>query len=126
MGRGKHQVYRDQQTASENSQQLPPQDVTSFAPSGGKNVRATPLSFLGDVSLELAVEFGRTSLSIGELLRLKRGSVISFEQDKDSPLTIRVNGNHVASGEVVVVNDHYGVRVTSITDPAFCEDEELP
>ena len=79
------------------------------------------LGFISDVTLEVRVEFGRTSLSIGELLKLKRGSVIALDREKDAGMDVVVNGNKVGAGEVVVVNENYGIRVTSIKEPQFFE-----
>jgi flagellar motor switch protein FliN/FliY len=84
----------------------------------------TPLSFLSDVPLQISVELGRTEMSIGKLLNLKRGSVIALDHEKDTPLDFRINGNKVATGEVVVVNENYGLRITSVLEPEFGLEED--
>ncbi len=79
------------------------------------------LSFIEDVSLEIRAVFGRAELSIGKLLKLKKGSIITFD-DKDgvdSSVEIVVNGNPVGDGELVVVNENYGFRVTGVHEPKF-------
>ncbi|RMG43377.1 MAG: flagellar motor switch protein FliN [Candidatus Dadabacteria bacterium] len=75
------------------------------------------LEFLNDVPLGISVEFGRNELNIRRLLQLDRGSVIELEKLANEPLDIRVNGKLIARGEIVVVNDKYGIRVTQIMDP---------
>ncbi|MCI5065544.1 FliM/FliN family flagellar motor C-terminal domain-containing protein [bacterium] len=82
----------------------------------------TPLEFLNDVALPLAVEFGETTLSVGELLKLRKGSVITLDRREDEPATLRVSGKMVALGELVIVNDSYGIRVTSVVEPDFYEE----
>ncbi|HKJ88132.1 MAG TPA: flagellar motor switch protein FliN [Gammaproteobacteria bacterium] len=67
-----------------------------------------------DLPLELSVELGRTHMSLQELLKLDKGSVIRLGRTEGEPLEIQVNGRTVARGEVVVVNDRLGVRVTEI------------
>ena len=62
----------------------------------------------------MSVEVGRTRLKIRDLLRLKQGSVIELERNAGEPLDLLVNNTVVAQGEVVLVNDRYGVRLTRI------------
>lgn len=78
-----------------------------------------PLGFLEDVSLEVQVALGRVTLSVQNILGLKEGSIIQLEREPDSTCDVLINGNHVARGEVVVVNDRYGIRVTSVKEPHF-------
>jgi flagellar motor switch protein FliN/FliY len=66
------------------------------------------------VPVTLSVEVGRTRLKIRDLLRLKQGSVIELERNAGEPLDLLVNNTVVAQGEVVLVNDRYGVRLTRI------------
>ena len=67
---------------------------------------------LQSVPVTLSVEVGRTRLKIRDLLRLKQGSVIELERNAGEPLDLLVNNTVVAQGEVVLVNDRYGVRLT--------------
>jgi flagellar motor switch protein FliN/FliY len=69
---------------------------------------------LQSVPITLSVEVGRTRLKIRDLLRLKQGSVIELERNAGEPLDLLVNNTVVAQGEVVLVNDRYGVRLTRI------------
>ena len=71
-----------------------------------------------DVPLEVSVELGRTSLKIQELLDLGQGSVLDLNRLAGEPVDVLVNGRSVAQGEIVVSNDHYGVRIVSIRGPS--------
>lgn len=72
------------------------------------------LEMLLDLPLEVTVELGRTRISLQELLKLDKGSVIRLGRTEGEPLDVQVNGRTVARGEVVVVNERLGVRVTEI------------
>lgn len=76
-----------------------------------------PLDFILDIPLEISVELGRTRMIINDLLQLGQGSVIELAKLAGEPLEILVNGKLVARGEVVVVNEKFGVRVTDIVSP---------
>jgi flagellar motor switch protein FliN len=90
----------------------------AFEPSNTSRLpaKAPPrsLAFLNDVSLQCTVEFGRTPISIRSFLGLDAGTVVELDKLQGEPVDIRVNGKLMARGEVVVVNDHYGVRITEI------------
>jgi flagellar motor switch protein FliN/FliY len=75
------------------------------------------LDFILDIPLEVSVELGRTRMVINDLLQLGQGSVIELTKLAGEPLEILVNGKLVARGEVVVVNEKFGVRVTDIVSP---------
>jgi len=72
------------------------------------------LALLRDVSLELTVELGRTRLSIGEIMELGQGSVIELDKLAGEPVDLRVNGVLLATGEVIVLDDVCGVRITRL------------
>ncbi len=76
-----------------------------------------PLDFILDIPLEISVELGRTKMVINDLLQLGQGSVIELTKLAGEPLEILVNNKLVARGEVVVVNEKFGVRVTDIVSP---------
>jgi flagellar motor switch protein FliN/FliY len=65
-----------------------------------------------DIGVELSLEVGRTTMNIRRLLQLNVGSVVELERPAGDPLDVFVNGRLVAHGEVVMVNEHYGVRFT--------------
>lgn len=79
------------------------------------------LSTFNDVSLSVSVEFGRAELTIKDMLKLAKGSLIEVNKKSGEPVDLRVNGRLTARGEVVVVNDHYGIRVTEIVSPEGLE-----
>lgn len=76
------------------------------------------LSFILDIPLEVSVELGRSRILISELLQLGQGSVIELSKLAGEPLEILVNQKLVARGEVVVINEKFGVRLTDIISPA--------
>jgi flagellar motor switch protein FliN/FliY len=76
------------------------------------------LGFLLDIPLMVSVELGRTRMLINELLQLGQGSVIELEKLAGEPMEIYVNNRMIARGEVVVVNEKFGVRLTDIISPA--------
>ena len=76
------------------------------------------LDLLLDVEIPISVEVGRAQMSLEDVLRLVPGSVIALDKKAEEPVDLRVNGKLVASGEVVLVDDVYGLRVTKIVDAA--------
>ncbi len=70
-----------------------------------------------DIPVTLSIELGRTRLSIRELLALSPGAVVRLDRPAGEPLDILVNGCLLARGEVVVVNDRFGIRITEIASP---------
>ena len=82
---------------------------------------ATPsrdLEMIMDIPVKLTVELGRTKLTIKQLLELAQGSVIELEGLAGEPMDILINGYLIAQGEVVVIEDKYGIRITEIITPA--------
>lgn len=76
------------------------------------------IDLIMDIPVKLTVELGRTKMTIKELLRLTQGSVVALDGLAGEPLDILINGYLIAQGEVVVVNDKYGVRITDIITPS--------
>ncbi|AMV35171.1 Flagellar motor switch protein FliN [Pirellula sp. SH-Sr6A] len=72
------------------------------------------IDLLRDVQLELKIELGRTRMSLDEILRLRKGSVITLDKLAGDPVDIFVNGRLVARGEVLVLNDNFCVRVAEL------------
>jgi flagellar motor switch protein FliN/FliY len=77
------------------------------------------LQRLHDVPVELAVEIGRTRMTIGETLALGPGSIVSLNRLAGEPVDLLVNGRPIARGEVVVVDEEFGLRVTEIVSSAL-------
>lgn len=80
------------------------------------NTSRVPLQRFYDVNVEVSVQLGRVTLPIGDLLRLNEGSVLELERSLSEPVDIVAQGVRLARGEVVVVEDRYAVRITSIED----------
>ena len=81
-------------------------------------VRDVNLDVILDVPVTLSLEVGRTRLPIRSLLQLNQGSVVELERATGEPLDVFVNGTLVAHGEVVVVNDKFGIRLIDVVSPA--------
>ena len=79
---------------------------------------ADDLERLRDVPVELAVEIGRTRMTIGETLALGPGSIIALNRLAGEPVDLLVNGKPIARGEVVVIDEEFGLRVTEVTTGA--------
>lgn len=80
--------------------------------------KAASLDTILGISVTLAVELGRVRVNINELLHLTHGSVVDLNRLTGSPMDILANGTLVAHGEVVVVNDRFGIRLTDVVSPA--------
>ena len=76
------------------------------------------IEMLMDVALEVSVELGRSHMSIGEILALRTGSVIELDKLAGEPVDVSVNGTLIARGEVVVVDEKFGVRITEVVSRA--------
>jgi flagellar motor switch protein FliN/FliY len=107
-------------TGSEHASTLaaPPQ-LTDFE-STVLNTTEVPISMLLDLTLPVAIELGRTNMTVQEILRLGRGSVIQLERLAGEPIDVYVGDRRFAEGEVVVLGEQFGVRITRIlaTAPA--------
>ncbi len=81
-------------------------------------IKKKNIDLIMDIPVKLTVELGRTRMTIKELLRLTQGSVVALDGLAGEPLDILINGYLIAQGEVVVVADKYGVRITDIITPS--------
>ena len=88
------------------------------AAGGGTPPDNLNLKLLMDVSVPISVEVGRAQMSLEEIVQLRPGSIVPLDKKSDEAIELRVNGKLVARGEVVLVDDHYGLRITEIVDPA--------
>lgn len=83
------------------------------------NVEANPdLDVILDIPVSISMEVGRTSITIRNLLQLNQGSVIELDRLAGEPLDVLVNGTLIAHGEVVVVNEKFGIRMTDVISPS--------
>tara|TARA_R110002049_G_scaffold20175_1_gene74492 strand:- start:15902 stop:16426 length:525 start_codon:yes stop_codon:yes gene_type:complete len=88
-----------------------------LSPDSGSS-QARELEMIMDIPVKLTVELGRTKLTIKQLLELAQGSVIELEGLAGEPMDILINGYLIAQGEVVVIEDKYGIRITEIVTPS--------
>ncbi len=72
------------------------------------------LNLLMDINLEIVVELGRTKKKINEILELSQGSIIELDRVSGEPVDLLINGKVVAKGEVVVIDEYFGIRITEI------------
>ena len=87
--------------------------TATTAPAGSQN-----LDFLLDIPLEVTVELGRTRMIINKMLQLTQGSVVELDKAAGEPVEIFVNNKLLGKGEVIVVNERFGVRITEIISQA--------
>lgn len=86
------------------------------APAGA--AKSNDIDFILDIPVQLTVELGRTKIAIRNLLQLAQGSVVELDGMAGEPMDVLVNGCLIAQGEVVVVNDKFGIRLTDIITPS--------
>lgn len=92
------------------------QELTSESGNGGS--AEVQLDAILDVPVTISMEIGRTQISIRNLLQLNQGSVVELDRLAGEPMDVLVNGTLIAKGEVVVVNEKFGIRLTDIISPA--------
>jgi flagellar motor switch protein FliN len=86
------------------------EEISNVLSAGGE----VPMSLLLDLTLPVSIELGRTAMTVQEVLRLGRGSVIQLERLAGEPIDVFVGDRRFAEGEVVVLGEHFGVRITRI------------
>jgi flagellar motor switch protein FliN/FliY len=98
-------------------------DLTPLAThaAGGGAVDLAELDRLTDVVVELAVEVGRTRMSLGQAMALGPGSVVTLDRLADQPVDLLVNGKPIARGEVVVIDEEFGLRITEVVGASDAE-----
>lgn len=89
-----------------------------FSATTGQSGMVNNLDMILDIPVNLTVELGRTKIAIRSLLQLAQGSVVELDGLAGEPMNVLVNGCLIAQGEVVVVNDKFGIRLTDIISPA--------
>lgn len=93
---------------------IQPAQFQNFAPGGAEMVSAESIGLIKDVPLEVTVELGRTSKSISDILEFAPGTIIELDKIAGEPIDVLVNGKFVAKGEVVVIEESFGVRIMEI------------
>ncbi|MFJ5444751.1 flagellar motor switch protein FliN [Methylobacillus methanolivorans] len=91
---------------------------TEFSAKSKLHETQNDIDFILDIPVQLTVELGRTKIAIKNLLQLAQGSVVELDGLAGEPMDVLVNGCLIAQGEVVVVNDKFGIRLTDIITPA--------
>jgi flagellar motor switch protein FliN/FliY len=100
-------------------EQAAPAQFASFAASGAVASGAgNDLNMILDIPVQLTVELGRARIPIKHILQLAQGSVVELETLAGEPMDVLVNGYLIAQGEVVVVNEKFGIRLTDIVTPS--------
>ena len=89
-----------------------------FTAGGASAVQRTDLDMILDIPVQLEVQLGRTKIAIKNLLQLAQGSVVELDGMAGEPMEVLVNGCLIAQGEVVVVNDKFGIRLTDVITPS--------
>lgn len=103
------EALAEQDTAKANTETQALDELA--ADSSGENVK---LDMILDIPVTISMEIGRTMISIRNLLKLNQGSVVELDRLAGEPLDVMVNGTLIAHGEVVVVNEKFGIRLTDV------------
>jgi flagellar motor switch protein FliN len=105
--------------AATEVEQVAPAPFANFAAAvPGTTGAGNDISMILDIPVQLTVELGRTRIPIKHILQLAQGSVVELETLAGEPMDVLVNGYLIAQGEVVVVNDKFGIRLTDIVTPS--------
>jgi flagellar motor switch protein FliN/FliY len=99
------------------TEQVAPAAFTNFSSSVSPTA-GNDINMILDIPVQLTVELGRTRIPIKHILQLAQGSVVELEALAGEPMDVLVNGYLIAQGEVVVVNDKFGIRLTDIVTPS--------
>ena len=105
------------EVVSEPAQSVAPATFANFSPSTGSGP-GNDINMILDIPVQLTVELGRTRIPIKNILQLAQGSVVELDALAGEPMDVLVNGFLIAQGEVVVVNDRFGIRLTDIVTPS--------
>ncbi|MBV8666682.1 MAG: flagellar motor switch protein FliN [Burkholderiaceae bacterium] len=107
-----------EQAAAEAAKPATSAAVFKDLSTGMKGDTPNDIDFILDIPVQLTVELGRTKIAIKNLLQLAQGSVVELDGMAGEPMDVLVNGCLIAQGEVVVVNDKFGIRLTDIITPS--------
>jgi flagellar motor switch protein FliN/FliY len=117
LAEAKPETASELQTAAE---QVSPAQFANFSPGAGGALtgQSNDINMILDIPVQLTVELGRTRIPIKNILQLAQGSVVELEALAGEPMDVLVNGYLIAQGEVVVVNEKFGIRLTDIVTPS--------
>lgn len=108
-----------EQQAAETGDDLPAAEFDELDTGGaGQADEEANLDVILDIPVTISMEIGRTRISIRNLLQLNQGSVVELDRLAGEPMDVLVNGTLVAHGEVVVVNEKFGIRLTDVVSPS--------
>jgi len=108
----------DAGAGSEETQAVAAADFDNLKDNSSGSKEDINMDVILDIPVKLSMEIGRTSVNIRSLLQLNQGSVIELDRMAGEPLDVLVNGTLIAHGEVVVVNEKFGIRLTDVVSPA--------
>jgi len=108
----------EEQAAAEAKQQTPNPAPVAQLDDDGKPRKDVDLDMVMDIPVTISMEIGRTRISIRNLLQLSQGSVVELDRLAGEPMDVLVNDTLIAHGEVVVVNDKFGIRLTDVISTA--------
>ena len=110
-------VVEDWQQAEADTPAVEKADLDQLQDEGGSNL-SPELDVILDIPVTVSMEVGNTEITIRNLLQLNQGSVIELDRMAGEPLDVLVNGTLIAHGEVVVVNEKFGIRLTDVVSPS--------
>lgn len=105
------------EVSDNDSVSVQPAEFGNLKGAGGDTEAPRNVDMLMDVDLEVSVELDRKTVLVSELLKLGKGSIVELEKSAGEPLDIYVNGRKFAEGEVVVIDDRFGIRITQLLSP---------
>ncbi len=108
----------DEWAAAMSEQNVQPAEFEELSPAAAPQSFGSDLDLIMDIPVTLSMELGSTEIAIRNLLQLTQGSVVELDRYAGEPLDVLVNGTLIAHGEVVVVNDRYGIRLTDVVSPS--------
>jgi flagellar motor switch protein FliN/FliY len=103
--------------ASTTADHAAPMGLPDFGAPAASGGAASGIGILGDVSLQVRIELGRTRMLVEDVLKLNADSVVELDKAAGDPVDIYVNGRRIARGEVLVLNENFCVRVSEILEP---------
>ena len=104
-------------TGADSAPQYSPDELKDGAAAPANTSADVNLDLVLDIPVDVSLRVGSTNISIRDLVSLVEGSVVALDQDAGEPMDVLVNGRLIARGEIVIVDDQYGVRLTDVVSP---------